>query len=72
MLAADVSLVASGVGKGCTNDNLKDFLIGKGITPVEVEMLTKPDVINEVRTLTFRVAFKAADYESALKPEVWP
>ena len=72
MLAADVSLVASGVGKGCTNDNMKDFLIGKGITPVEVEMLTKPDVINEVRTLTFRVAFKAADYESALKPEVWP
>ena len=35
-------------------------------------MLTKQEVINEVRTLTFRVAFKAADYESALKPEVWP
>ena len=72
MLAADVSLVASGVGKGCTEDNLKDFLAGKGINPVEVEMLTKKEVINNVRTLTFRVAVKAAEYEGALNPEVWP
>ena len=72
MLAADVNLVASGVGKGCTVDMLKDFLVGKGITPVEVEMMTKPEVVNDVRTLTFRVAVKPADYEAALKPEVWP
>ena len=72
MLAADVSLVASGVGKGCTEDNLKDFLAGKGINPVEVEMLTKKEVINNVRTLTFRVAVKAAEYEASLNPEVWP
>ena len=25
-----------------------------------------------VRTITFRVSVKAADYEAALKPEVWP
>ena len=72
MLAADVSLVASGVGKGCSTDNLKDFLAGKGINAVEVEMLTKKEVIEQVRTLTFRVSVKAADYEAALKPEVWP
>ena len=72
MLAADVSLVASGVGKGCTEDMLRDFLVGKGITPVEVVMLTKPEVLNDVRTLTFRIAVKPADYEAALKPEVWP
>ena len=72
MLAADVSLVASGVGKGCSEENLKDFLIGRGITPVEVEMLTKPEILNDVRTITFRVAVKPADYEAALKPEVWP
>ena len=72
MLAADVNLVASGVGKGCRTEDLKDFLVGKGITPVEVEMLTRSDVIENVRTLTFRVAVKASDYEVALKPEVWP
>lgn len=72
LLAADVSLVASGVGKGCTEENLKDFLIGRGITPVEVEMLTKPEVLDDVRTITFRVAVKPADYEAALKPDVWP
>ena len=72
MLAADVCLVASGVGKGCTEDNLKKFLVGKGITPVEVKLMTKPDVVNEVRTLTFTVAVKPADYDAALKPEVWP
>ena len=72
LLAADVSLVASGVGKGCTPDNLKDFLVAKGIDPVEVVMLTRSDVIESVRTLTFRVDVKAAQYEAALKPEVWP
>ena len=72
MLAADVSLVASGVGKGCTPDNLKDFLAAKGIDAVEVTMLTRSDVIDQVRTLTFRVVVKASQYESALKPEVWP
>ena len=35
-------------------------------------MLTKKEVIENVRTLTFRVAVTAAEYESALKPEVWP
>jgi hypothetical protein len=72
MLAADVSLVASGVGKGCTTANLTEFLKGKGINPVEVEMLTKAEVVNEVRTLTFRIAVKPEEYEKALKPEVWP
>ena len=72
LLAADVSLVASGVGKGCTEEKLKEFLVGKGINPVEVEMLTKQEVIENVRTLTFRVAVKAAEYEASLKPEVWP
>ena len=72
LLSADVSLVASGVGKGCTEENLKDFLVSKGINPVEVELLTRQDVIENVRTLTFRVAVKATDYEASLNPEVWP
>ena len=72
MLAADVSLVASGVGKGCTPENLTDFLASKGINPVEVVMLTKQEVVTEVRTLTFRVTVKPEQYEAALKAEVWP
>ena len=51
---------------------MKNFLAGKGINAVEVEMLTKKEVMEQVRTLTFRVAVKAADYEAALIPEVWP
>ena len=35
-------------------------------------MLTKPDVVDVVRTLSFRVSVKPADYEAVLKPEVWP
>ena len=51
---------------------MKEFLVGKGINPVEVELLTKKEVIANVRTLTFRVAVKAAEYELSLNPEVWP
>ena len=71
-LSGDVSLVATGVAKDCTEKDLKEFLAEKGIQVVEVEKLTKPEVIELVRTITFRVAVKAADYEAALKPEVWP
>ena len=35
-------------------------------------MLTRQEVMEQVRTLTFRVSVAAADYEAALKPEVWP
>ena len=71
-LSGDVSLVASGVAKDCTEEDLKAFLADKGINVVEIEKLTKPEVMDLVRTITFRVAVKAADYEAALKPEVWP
>ena len=71
-LSGDVSLVASGVAKDCTEEDLKGFLADKGINVVEVEKLTKPEVLDLVRTITFRVSVKAAEYEAALKPEVWP
>ena len=71
-LSADVNLVATGVAKDCSEDNLKDYLIEKGINVVEVQQLTKPEVVHQVRTLTFRVAIRASDYEAALKPEIWP
>ena len=71
-LSGDVSLVASGVAKDCTEEDMKKFLADKGIKVVECEILTKPEVLALVRTITFRVSVKAADYEAALKPEVWP
>ena len=71
-LSGDVSLVASGIAKDCTEDDLKEFLASKGIDVVEVEKLTKPEVVDLVRTITFRISVKASDYEKALKPEVWP
>ena len=72
MLAADVDLVASGVGKDCTDDDMRNFLKGKGIETVAVETLTKTEVLDQVRTKTFKITVKAAHYEAALKPEVWP
>ena len=51
---------------------LNDYLKNKGINVVEVVQLTKQEVVEQVRTLTFRVAIKASDYEAALKPEIWP
>ena len=72
LLAADVDLVATGVGKDCTNDDLKDFLQGKGIDAVAVETLTRDEVLPNVRTKTFRITVKAAQYEKSLNPDVWP
>ena len=61
LLAADVALVASGVSKDATAEQLKEFIGRKGIHVVEVEKLTKDDA--ETRTNTFKVLIKTADYE---------
>ena len=69
LLAANVNLVASGVSKAATGNQLKDFLEDKGIKVAEIECMTyHPDA----RTNTFRVAIDIADYEKALNAEVWP
>ena len=72
MLAADVDLVATGVSKDCTDSDMSEFLKSKGIDTVAVETLTRSEVMNQVRTKTFKITVKAAQYEAALKPEVWP
>ena len=69
LLAANVNLVASGVSKAATDNQLKEFLEDKGITVTEIECMTYHP---EARTNTFRVAIAVADYEKALNPEVWP
>ena len=37
---------------------------------VAVALLTREEVLNEVRTKTFKVTVKPSQYEQALKPEV--
>ena len=69
LLAANVNLVASGVSKAATDQQLKGFLEDKGIKVTDIECLTyHPDA----RTNTFRVAIAIEDYEKALNPDVWP
>ena len=68
-LAADAELVAYGVSKDATEEQLKQFITSKGINVTAVKKLT---TFEEARTYTFRVSIKASDYEKALKPEVWP
>ena len=68
-LAADVQLAAYGVSKDATEDQLKQFIVSKGIAVTDVTKLT---TFAGARTNTFKVCIKASDYDKALKPEVWP
>ena len=70
LLAADVALVASGVSRDASGDQLKEFLVNKGINVVAVEKLTRDEV--GARTNTFKVIVKLSDYEKAMKPDIWP
>ena len=73
-LAADVDLVASGVAKDATVNQMKNFLIAKGLNVVKVESLTKPELITEgkVRSQTMKVTVKATHLEKAMDPSMWP
>ena len=62
-------MVASGVSKDATCDQLKEILEFKGVKVTEIQLISNAP---ERRTNTFRVAIKAADYEKAMQPEVWP
>ena len=62
--------MATGVSKEASADKLKEFVNSKGIGVISVEKLTREDI--ETRTNTFKVVIKLADYENAMKPEVWP
>ena len=69
-LSADINLVATGVSKDATEEQLKDFIEANGVRVNEIELLTNyPD---EVRAFTYRIAINPEDYERSLSPEVWP
>ena len=67
-----MDLVASGVSKDCKDEDLFQFLKDKGINPVSVVTLTRDEVLDQVRKKTFKVTVKAAQYEAALRPDIWP
>ena len=69
--SADVNLVASGVSKDATVEQLKEFIVARGINVTDIELLTN-HFKEESRSFTYRIAIKAEDYEKALKPDVWP
>ena len=68
-LAADVSLAAYGVAKDASAEQLKSFLERKNIQVLECINLTTYD---QARTHCYKVTIKAAEYEKAIKPDVWP
>ena len=57
-----------------TEKQLEDFLKAKGIDVVDVECLTKKELLAEkkVRSKTMRVTVKASEHEKAMNPEFWP
>jgi hypothetical protein len=69
ILAADVELVAIGVARDATKDQLKNFIVAKGIEVLEVVKLT---TFEQARTNTFKIKIKAAQYEKAMNPDMWP
>ena len=69
ILAADIELVATGVAKDATSDQLKDFIVSKGINVLEITKLT---TFEYARTNTFKIKIRAAQYSEAMKPENWP
>ena len=73
-LAADVELVAFGVNKEAKPEDLKKFLIDKGIKVTEVKCLTRIELLTEdkVRSKTMKVTVKAAEHEKAMNPDLWP
>ena len=69
ILAADVELVATGVSRDATTEQLRNFLQSKGVEVVELALLT---TYEHARTNTFKVKIKASQYSKAMSPDVWP
>ena len=68
-LAADVELVATGVSRDASTEQLSSFLLSKGIEVVDIALLT---TYEHARTNTFKIKIKASQYTKAMSPDVWP
>ena len=67
--SADVHLVAYGFGKDTTGEQLKNWLQSNGLQVKNCILLTKYE---GARSNTFKISIKAADYEKATNPDIWP
>ena len=72
-LAADVDLVAFGVSR-TEPDQMKAFLVGKGLEIENVECMTKPELVAEkkIRSKAMRVTVKASEHKKAMNLDMWP
>ena len=68
-LAADIHLVAKGVGKQVTAIRLAEFLESRGMKVVDCELLT---TYENARSLSYKVTIKASDYVKSRDPATWP
>jgi putative NADH-flavin reductase len=58
---ADVSLVAAGLSKEATAEQLKAFVTQQGLTVTSCSLMTDPSKNPEYRSNTFKVTIKAED-----------
>ena len=69
ILAADVELVATGVSRDVTSEQLKNIIVTKGIDVLEIVKLT---TFEQARTNTFKIKIRAAQYNKAMNRDIWP
>ena len=74
ILAADITLVASGIGLRVETDELSTFLKSNDIDVVKVDCMTRKELIagEKVKSKTMKVVVKAKDHEKAMNPDIWP
>ena len=74
ILAADITLVASGIGLRVEKEELETFLKSKDIDVVKVECMTRKELLDgeKVKSKTMKVIVKAKDHEKAMNPDIWP
>ena len=68
-LAANVELVAYGLGKDVTSIQLSNFLQDKGIDIIDCQLLTK---FEGARSLSFKITVKPQHFEKVKDPSLWP
>ena len=70
--SADVTLVAAGLSKEATADQLEAFATKQGLRVTSCTLLTDHAKNPEFRSNTFKVTIKADDYEKAMDEKMWP
>ena len=69
---ADVTLVAAGLAKEATAEQLKAFVTQQGLTVTSCSLMTDPSKNPDYRSNTFKVTIKAEEYEKAMDEKMWP